>query len=368
MVEGGSWWVIPSDSPWKKWWDGSTMVITVLSFYLTNLSISSREYGLSESSALIELWFLLDVALNFVTEHVDSKGNKSKVGSKVFVHYMKTWFIIDVLSVVPWEVFFLKPIIDKNRSQNFLGRFFRRTKGVVKVTRGFRGRHLRLFKTLSRSTRSFGVGARSLLKAMIKYLPKYVQFFLRMKLVIALRTARFFHSARKIMKNICNWGNRSIKSAKDRTSKINVREKFKNQVRVVRESLTPKRKEMGIGRKTAREFEIDVRIRNILTGAPGDNHLGFAPSSSSLRRSCNFSSSVNSMCDELDLMSEESDRDRCDDGGDSGGGGGDGGDSPDNDDIDAVDVHTPLHRTNGIVRLGSERPNLIRRHSTSAID
>jgi len=85
MTKPRSWWLIPSDSPWKILWDMTTFLITIYSFYLTNLSISTRSYEIKESSALIELWFLLDVCISFVTEHVSSTGERTGNGREVVV-------------------------------------------------------------------------------------------------------------------------------------------------------------------------------------------------------------------------------------------------------------------------------------------
>ncbi|GMI31007.1 hypothetical protein TrCOL_g3295 [Triparma columacea] len=187
-------------------WDMTTFLITLYSFYLTNLSISTRSYEIKESSALIELWFLLDVAISFVTEHVSSTGERTGDGRKVVLRYLRTWFVVDILSMIPWETFILKPIIDMQNNRGFFSKSFFRTKGIVKVTRVLRGRHFKLFGQLSRKTKHIGMGSSKLLKSLIKYLPKYIMFLRRMKIIIPLRLARGYHVIRKLAKDFLIWG------------------------------------------------------------------------------------------------------------------------------------------------------------------
>ncbi|GMH52049.1 hypothetical protein TrRE_jg3958 [Triparma retinervis] len=152
-----SWWLIPSDSPWKMLWDMTTFLITLYSFYLTNLSISTRSYEI------------------------------------------KSFF---------------------------------RTKGVVKVTRVLRGRHFKLFGQLSRKTKHIGMGSSKLLKSLIKYLPKYIMFLRRMKIIIPLRLARGYHVIRKLAKDFFIWGGQ-------------VKREVGGRVRVRRERLRVAVREVG---------------------------------------------------------------------------------------------------------------------------
>jgi len=212
-------------------WDMTTFLITLYSFYLTNISISTRSYEIKESSALIELWFLLDVAISFVTEHVSSTGERTGDGKKVVLRYLKTWFIVDILSMIPWETFILKPIVDMQNNRGFFSKSFFRTKGVVKVTRVLRGRHFKLFGKLSRKTKHVGFGASKLLKSLIKYLPKYIMFMRRMKIIIPLRIARGYHVMRKLAKDFFIWGGQVKRDVGGRVR--NRRERIRESIRDV---------------------------------------------------------------------------------------------------------------------------------------
>ncbi|GMI16811.1 hypothetical protein TrLO_g6202 [Triparma laevis f. longispina] len=197
-----SWWLIPSSSPYKIIWDMSTVLISLYSFYLTNLSITSRSHQITESSALIELWFMVDVLLNFFTEYKSGEGEVEGDGRKVVGRYLRSWFIVDLLSMIPWEVFWVQPLIDMQNSRGIFKKSFFRTKGFIKVTRVLRGRHFKLVSSISSRTRHIGYGSSKIVKSLIRYLPKYVMFLRNMKLVLPVRLLRGFHVMRKLGKDL----------------------------------------------------------------------------------------------------------------------------------------------------------------------
>lgn len=129
---------------------------------------------------------------------------------------------------MPWELWFLQPIIDSQNARGVVKKTFFRSKGVLKVTRVLRGRHFKLLGKISSrtakvrrswkwsepknvQTRSpldslvvtsqFGVGTSRIVKGLIKYLPKYIQFVKRMKFVLPVRLVRVWHSWYKMGKN-----------------------------------------------------------------------------------------------------------------------------------------------------------------------
>jgi len=122
--------------------------------------------------------------------------------SAVWARYLTTWFVVDALSLFPWERLFVKPIIERQNRRNFVTKFFFRSKGVVKVTRILRGRHFRLFGRVAKRTKSIGVGGQRLLRLIIKYLPKYILFYRNMKGVLILKTLRQIHFTRKVTRGL----------------------------------------------------------------------------------------------------------------------------------------------------------------------
>ena len=193
--------IIPADHPMKIAWDVLTIILTILSALRTHQSIRDRTYDQSPFVVFTEFWFFLDIALNFFCEHKTSSGEIIRDGKAVWARYLTTWFIIDALSVVPWERIYVKPIVEKQKRRNIFTKTFFRSKAVVRVTRILRGRHVKLFGRVAKQTKTVGVGGQRLLRLIIKYVPKYLLFYRNMRSVLVVRTLRQVHFLRKLWKS-----------------------------------------------------------------------------------------------------------------------------------------------------------------------
>ena len=195
-----SWWiVIPADHPYKIAWDVLTMLWSLLGAYRTHIRIRDRVFDQSPLIFLTEMWFLLDIILNFVTEHKTRNGEVIRDGKTVWARYLTTWFVIDALSLIPWERIYVRPIVEKIKRRNFFQKTFFRSRAVVRVSRVLRGRHIKLFGRVSRQT---GTPLRQLVTLIIKYVPKYLVFLRNMKGALAVRSLRLVHWLHNIYKKI----------------------------------------------------------------------------------------------------------------------------------------------------------------------
>jgi hypothetical protein len=194
--------VIPADHPVKVAWDVCTVVLTVVSAARTHQSIRDRTYQQTALLRFIEVWFFVDVLLNFITEHKTSTGEIVRDGRTVWARYLTTWFVIDALSLVPWEQIYVRPIVEKQQRRNIFAKTFFRSRSVVRVSRILRGRHVKLFGRVARQTKQVGVGGQRLLRLIIKYLPKYLLFYRNMRSVLAIRVLRQVHFVRKLWKQL----------------------------------------------------------------------------------------------------------------------------------------------------------------------
>ena len=186
-----SWWiVIPADHPYKITWDVLTMLWAMLGAYRTHTRIRDRVFDQSPLILLTEIWFTVDILLNFVTEHKTSKGDVIRDGKSVWARYLTTWFVIDLLSLIPWERIYLRPVVEKIKKRNIFQKTFFRSKAVVRVSRVLRGRHVKLFGRVSKQT---GTPLRRLVNLAIKYIPKYLLFYRNMRGALAVRTMRLIH-------------------------------------------------------------------------------------------------------------------------------------------------------------------------------
>ena len=190
--------IIPADHRLKIVWDVFTVILTFVSTVRTHHSIRDRTYEHSPFVIFMECWFLLDILLNFITEHKTSDGQIIRDGKAVWARYLTGWFVVDALSLVPWEHIYVKPIVEMHKRRNIFKRTFFRSKAVVKVSRIIRGRHIKIFGRVVSKTKKAGVGASRLLHLIIKYLPKYIVFYRNMRSVLVVRTLRQIHFLRKV--------------------------------------------------------------------------------------------------------------------------------------------------------------------------
>ena len=184
----------------KTTWDVLTILLSLVFIYATHASIRDRSFGQSYFGSFCDVWFLIDILLNFVTEYRTDEGLVLRQGKAVWARYLTTWFVVDALSLVPWESLYIKPIIEMQNRRHFFKKSFFRTRAVIRVTRLLRGRHLKLFGRVAKHTKHAGVGANRLLRLLIKYVPKYLLFYRNMRGVLAVRMLRQVHWVRKIKK------------------------------------------------------------------------------------------------------------------------------------------------------------------------
>lgn len=195
--------VIPSNHRLKVLWDIATIALTFVSAYVGHIYIRDRStYEWDWFVLFSNVWYFVDLLLNFFTEHRTSDGKVMRSGREVWGRYLTTWFAIDALSLLPWERMFLRPIIQAQKRRHFVVKWFFRSKAVVKVTRILKHRHFRAFGKVANNTKQFGYGAKRLLHLIIKYVPKYVLFYRNMKGVIVLKTLRQIHFAKKIFRSL----------------------------------------------------------------------------------------------------------------------------------------------------------------------
>jgi len=67
--------------------------------------------------SLVDVVFFIDIVLNFHTTFVGPSGEIVADPAKIRVHYGKSWFIIDVLSCLPYETFNVVDNLDDVRLQ-----------------------------------------------------------------------------------------------------------------------------------------------------------------------------------------------------------------------------------------------------------
>mmetsp|Transcript_65618 Transcript_65618/g.77128 ORF Transcript_65618/g.77128 Transcript_65618/m.77128 type:complete len:601 (-) Transcript_65618:70-1872(-) len=202
-------WLLPCDHPFKVIWDICTVLISILGSYIRHTNIRDRDYDKSKHFHLglfIDLWFVIDILLNFITQYksTDEHGNVVMLQDPMSVaaRYLTSWFFIDVISLVPWELIYVKPLVEQQKRRNFFQKSFGRSKAVIRVTRILRGRHFKMFGRVARQTKTYAnFGSAKLLNRIIRYAPKYWMFYKNMRSIILVRTMRQLNSLSKVGTN-----------------------------------------------------------------------------------------------------------------------------------------------------------------------
>ena len=65
---------------------------------------------LSERMFLIYFSFVADIILNFRTTFVSKKGEVVSNSKLIAIHYVKSWFIVDLLAALPFDLLYASDV------------------------------------------------------------------------------------------------------------------------------------------------------------------------------------------------------------------------------------------------------------------
>lgn len=92
----------------KTTWD---WVILILTFYTAimvpyNVSFKTKQNNVTwlVVDSIVDVIFLVDIVLNFHTTFVGPAGEVISDPKLIRMNYLKTWFVIDLLSCLPYDV------------------------------------------------------------------------------------------------------------------------------------------------------------------------------------------------------------------------------------------------------------------------
>lgn len=109
----------------KTTWD---WVILILTFYTAilvpyNVSFKTRQNNVAwlVVDSIVDVIFLVDIVLNFHTTFVGPAGEVVSDPALIRMNYLKTWFIIDLLSCLPYDVINAFEHVDEVRRAGDLG-------------------------------------------------------------------------------------------------------------------------------------------------------------------------------------------------------------------------------------------------------
>jgi len=84
-----SWYLIPANHPAKLAWDAFTIIASLLSAYRGHTAIRDRNFHYCRDviAIALEIWFAVDIFLNFFTEHKDKRGKVIQDGKAVVSNF-----------------------------------------------------------------------------------------------------------------------------------------------------------------------------------------------------------------------------------------------------------------------------------------
>jgi hypothetical protein len=181
--------LIPATHAFKLTWDIITFALSLWNAYLTHVAIRDRSFDYNRTRFVTEVWFAIDILLNFITER-RVHGTTLTTFQSVSAYYLTTWFVIDVLSLLPGELLFVSPVIQRLQKRKRITVYWNRIKLIGRWTRKLiRDPHVRHASVLY--TRRKGVRAASkMVRLLTFYIPKYFMFIRNMKAVIGFRILR----------------------------------------------------------------------------------------------------------------------------------------------------------------------------------
>ena len=66
---------------------------------------TSEDVSLLVVDSIVDVVFFIDIVLNFHTTYVGSGGEVVSDPKVITINYLKSWFVIDLLSCLPYDVF-----------------------------------------------------------------------------------------------------------------------------------------------------------------------------------------------------------------------------------------------------------------------
>lgn len=204
----------PGKSNHKVIWDMLTVFLSAtVGTYTTHASIQNRcfaVYYLNEyceardwapndypcfriASALVQIWFILDILMNFTPIRRPVNDEKRRIIQSGSTSYFKTWFFVDIFSILPWERVLVHPIFELRRQRNPWQQSIILVRQSPKLFKNFR-RFFRVWRT----ARSIGWKTGWL----VRHAPTYTLFFSKMKVVLLIRALREIRWITRALKHV----------------------------------------------------------------------------------------------------------------------------------------------------------------------
>ena len=98
------------DSPYKKYWDLFIVILVLWNCVMVPLEVAFDAFIPSAFDAInnaVDVMFFFDIVANFRTARINDKDELDFDPARIARNYVSgKWFYIDVVSTIPWELFF----------------------------------------------------------------------------------------------------------------------------------------------------------------------------------------------------------------------------------------------------------------------
>ncbi len=99
-------WIIFPDNIYKTIWDLFIVILNLYTSIIIPYNVAfSEENEFTTFEMFISISFAIDMILSFFTAYTDNEENLVKQKRKIIMKYLKGWFIIDLISVIPFPLF-----------------------------------------------------------------------------------------------------------------------------------------------------------------------------------------------------------------------------------------------------------------------
>ena len=78
--------------------------VTLISYHVLPGFAFDKPTGMVVADYIIDLLFLIDIAINFRTAYHDNRGHIVIETRKIALHYFRGWFLIDLFASIPFEL------------------------------------------------------------------------------------------------------------------------------------------------------------------------------------------------------------------------------------------------------------------------
>ncbi|PNW70128.1 hypothetical protein CHLRE_17g706900v5 [Chlamydomonas reinhardtii] len=126
----------------RRYWDFFVLTLVVWTALVVPFEVgfgSINFPGGYQIERLIDACFWVDVCLNFRTAYIDHSANMVRDGAKIAGHYIRTWFFVDLVASIPFDVIVLWFVKDMS-SEGLIALGLLRTPRLLRL-----GRLLRYF-------------------------------------------------------------------------------------------------------------------------------------------------------------------------------------------------------------------------------